>query len=198
MSENIVSKPPLQAPVVDSNNLMTRAWASWFRDLYTRTSYKGGNAIDDNKAEVDEELLGINATLEETIEQTNENTQGIADNKQGIEGNAQNLDDHVQANQAHGSNGDIVGFNDAANESTVGLVKRMASIADAVDSTVEITTPDIAAAPAAYDQAYIQTIADLTNENKAAINQLASDLNDAIAVLNDLLSESKSSGQMTT
>ena len=74
----------------------------------------------------------------------------------------------------------------------------MDSISDAVDSTVNITTADIGAAPTAYDQAYTQSVTDLTNENKAAINQLASDLNDAIAVLNNLLAESKTSGQMTT
>lgn len=190
MGENIVSKPPLQAPVVDANNLMTRAWASWFRDLYVRTSFKGGNAIDNNKDEVDEELLGINSTLNETIVQTNENTQGVASNKQ-------NLEAHVQEEVAHESNGKIVGFDDTANETKFGIVKRMAVIADAEESSVEITTPDIATAPVAYDQAYIQTIADLTNENKAAINQLAIDLNNAIGVLNNLLAKSKTSGQMT-
>lgn len=127
-----------------------------------------------------------------------ENADDIADNAAAIVLLANSIDSHINASQAHGSNGDIVGFNDTATESTVGLVARMASIADAVETTVDITTSDIGAAPATYDQAYTQSVTDLTNENKAAINQLASDLNDAIAVLNNLLAESKTSGQMTT
>ena len=228
-TENLVSKPPLQVKLIDQNGLMNRAWSVWFRDLYRRVAYKGGNSIDDNIEDIDHLVDAVEANIiaiaanKEAIE-TNalaiaqnaediavnsaaivqnalaiaENATDIAENAAAIVILANNLDAHVNASQAHSSNGDIVGFNDLADETTVGLVKRMASIADAVDSTVSITTPDIGAAPAAYDQTYTQSVTDLTNENKAAINQLASDLNDAIAVLNNLLAESKTSGQMTT
>lgn len=209
---NNVSQPPLMAPVIDQQGRLSKAWAIFFRDIYNRVAYKGGNAIDDNKAEVDQELLGINSTLQQTIDQvnvniqdiaTNEsdittNAQGIAQNALSIAQNAQDLADHEALEEAHGSNGVIVGFGDLADEVTVGLVKRMALISDAVDTLVNITTTDIGAAPAAYNQAYTQSVTDLTNENKAAINQLASDLNDAIAVLNNLLANSKTSGQMST
>ncbi len=228
-TQNLVSKPPLQVRLIDQNGLMNRAWSVWFRDLYRRVAYKGGNSIDENIEDIEELVKAVEANIiaiaenKEAIE-TNalaiaknaediavnseaivQNALAIAQNTANIQANAQaivllanSLDDHVNASQAHNSNGDIVGFNDTATESTVGLVARMASIADAVETTVDIATADIGTAPAVYDQAYTQSVTDLTNENKAAINQLASDLNDAIAVLNNLLAESKTSGQMTT
>ena len=228
-TENLVSKPPLQVKLIDQNGLMNRAWSVWFRDLYRRVAYKGGNSIDDNIEDIDQLVAAVEANIiaiaanKEAIE---ENALAIAQNAEDIAANtesiiqnalaiAQNasdiatnaaaivlltnsIDSHINAFQAHGSNGDIVGFNDTATESAVGLVARMTSIADAVETTVDITTADIGAAPATYDQTYTQSVTDLTNENKAAINQLASDLNDAIDVLNNLLAESKTSGQMTT
>ena len=54
-------------------------------------------------------------------------------------------------------------------------------------TSVSITTADIGAAGATYSQAHAQAMANLTNENKAAINQLASDLNDTISTLNSIL-----------
>jgi len=193
-TENLVSKPPLQVKITDQNGLISRAWSIWIRDIYRRVSYKGGNSID-------ESIEDIAANSEGIIE----NALAIAENSDNIEANAQEIvllangiDAHINASKAHGSNGNIVGFNDIADELFVGLVKRMASIADAVDTTVNISTADIGTAPATYDQAYTQSVTNLTNENKAAINQLASDLNNAIAVLNNLLAESKTSGQMTT
>ncbi|AUR93152.1 hypothetical protein NVP1184A_13 [Vibrio phage 1.184.A._10N.286.49.A5] len=228
-TQNLVSKPPLQVALIDKNGLMSRAWAVFFRDLYRRVAYKGGNSIDENIEDIDQLVAAVEANIiaiaanKEAIEINAENiaqnaidiaanTEAIIQNALAIAQNASDiaanaaaivllansLDTHINAFQAHGSNGDIVGFNDLADESIVGLVKRMASIADAVETTVDITTADIGAAPAAYDQAYTQSVTDLTNENKAAINQLASDLNDTIAVLNNLLAESKASGQMTT
>lgn len=228
-TQNLVSKPPLQVKLIDQSGLMNRAWSVWFRDLYRRVAYKGGNSIDDNIEDIDELVAAVEANIiaiaanKEAIEANAlaiaQNAEDIAINSEAIVQNAlaiaqnasdiannaaaivllaNSLDAHVNASQAHGSNGDIVGFNDTATESTVGLVARMASIADAIETTVDITTADIGAAPATYDQAYAQSVTDLTNENKAAINQLASDLNDAIAVLNNLLAESKASGQMTT
>lgn len=234
--KNLVSQPPLTTPIVDKGGVLSRAWAIWFRDIYNRTSYKGGNAIDANIDTLDDLVNQVNLNINsiqtnaeniklnaEAIQQNSEridqneldiaenaaaivqNALGIAQNASDIANNANaitflstSLDNHVNASTAHNSNGDIVGFNDLATESLYGLVKRMASISDAVDSLVDITTSDIGSAPATYDQTYTQSVTDLTNENKAAINQLASDLNDAIAVLNNLLAESKTSGQMTT
>lgn len=228
-TQNLVSKPPLQVKLIDQNGLMARAWSVWFRDLYRRVAYKGGNSIDENIEDIDQLVAAVEANIiaidenKEAIENNAlaiaQNAEDIAENTESIIQNAlaiaqnsidiaananaiillaNSLDSHVNSSQAHGSNGDIVGFNDVADETIVGLVKRMASISDAVETTVDITTADIGAAPTAYDQVYTQSVTDLTNENKAAINQLSSDLNDAIAVLNNLLAESKTSGQMTT
>lgn len=220
-AKNQVSAPPLQTPVMDRSGTINRAWSAWFRDVYRRVAYKGGNAIDANKdaitqlieaieenaeaiarnkASIEENALAIESNTESIVQ----NALAIAENADAITANAdaiillsQSLDSHVNAFEAHGSNGDIVGFNDLAEEAKAGLVNRMAAIADAIDTQVNIVTADIGPAPAAYDQAYAQSIADLVNENKAAINELAQDFSDAVAVLNNLLAESKLSGQMT-
>jgi methyl-accepting chemotaxis protein len=284
--KNLVSQPPLTTPLLDQTGRASRAWAIWFRDLYVRTSYKGGNSIDNNLETLDDVIAQVLQNIEdiaankEAIEKNAEdiaqnaadiaaNTEAIIQNALAIAQNAGDIADNTAAiaqniidiaanaqnilNLEHRAFGDVrppiyqasgvsysIGdyvvdpsgdpqryfkakvaiadpagpFNsshwteksirnsvtpdDLATELLVGLVKKMADIADAVDSSVNIATPDIGSAPATYDQAYTQSVTDLTNESKAAINQLASDLNDAIAVLNNLLAESKTSGQMTT
>ena len=191
MANNLVSQPPLNTPIVEKNGLPSRVFSIWMRDIYNRTAFKGGNAIDDNKEVTDEELLLITASLGETITQVNENIEGISTN-------ADNLDEHELLKTAHGSNGDIVGFLDLADEATVGLVKRMVSLADAVASTASVVVANASVAPAAYSQAHSQSLVDLSNANKAAINILVTDLNNAVTVLNNLIAKSKTSGQMTT
>lgn len=47
MTDNLVSQPPLTIPITNGNGILSKAWAIWFRDIYRRTGYKGGNAIDD-------------------------------------------------------------------------------------------------------------------------------------------------------
>lgn len=184
MADNLVSQPPLLTPMIDANNMPSRAWSIWFRDLYRRTSYKGGNAIDDNKEVSDEELLAINSSLEETIIQVNKNIE--------------DLDTHELLEEAHGSNGNIVGLDDLADETIQGLVKRMTLISDAIPSTATVVQADASAAPATYLQAHSQELVDLSNANKAAINLLVTDFNNAVTVLNNLIGQSKTSGQMTT
>jgi len=204
MAQNNVSQPPFTTPLLDGNSLISRPWSNWFRDVYRRIGYKGGNAIDDNKFETDEELVDINASLAETIIQVNVNIEGISVNVDNIalnviaiQLNADNLIAHEELEIAHGSNGDIVGFLDLADEVTVGLVKRMALLADAIASTVNIVQADVIAAPATYTQAHSQSLTDLTNANKAAINTLVTDFNNAVTILNNLIANSKTSGQMT-
>ena len=200
-NENLVSQPPLSIPVLDSNGMLNRTWAIFFRDIYKRIAYKGGNAIDD----LDGELDGTIDTLEEVIAQVlinlvdiSSNADEIEINALAIQSNTDNLEEHESLEAAHGSNGDIVGFDDLADETKQGLVKRMALLANAVDSTVNVAIADAAAAPAAYSQAHSQSLVDLSNANKAAINALVTDLNNAVTVLNNLIARSKASGQMTT
>jgi hypothetical protein len=205
MAQNLVSQPPVNSPIVDERGLPSKVFAIWMRDMYRRTAYKGSNAIDDNKAEVDQEFIDVNSTLQDTITQVNVNieaiavnVQGIATNADGIATNAENLVTHEGLEEAHGSNGNVVGFNDLADETTQGLVKRMAVLANAVQSVVNVAIADAAAAPAVYSQAHSQSLVDLSNANKAAINTLVTDLNSAILVLNNFIAKSKVSGQMTT
>jgi hypothetical protein len=182
---NLVSAPPLTAPVVDQGGRISKPWAIWFRDVYRRTSFKGGNAIDDNVKDVTAVVIAVNANAASITLLSTDLT-----NLTAVQST------HAGLATAHGANGAIVGKNDTATNTVNGLVKRMAALSDAVNTTVTVTVANASTAPAAYDQAYAQSIADLSNANKAAINQIAIDLNAAIGVLNGLITSSKSSGQM--
>jgi hypothetical protein len=92
--ENLVSQPPLTTPMVGNNGILSKAWAIWFRDMYNRVAYKGGNAID----EIDLELDGTIETLDEVIvvvldheERIIVNESDIAQNKTDIATNKQNI-----------------------------------------------------------------------------------------------------------
>lgn len=189
-SKNLVSSPPLTTPITNGNGVLTRPWSIWFRDIYSRTSYKKSNAIDDNKIETDGEILTLNESIAVNIAD-------IATNASAIQVNTANLLAHELLEIAHGSNGSIVGLDDLADETTQGLVKRMISLSDAVASVVSVVVADVSAAPATYTQSHSQELVDLSNANKAAINALVTDMNNAIIVLNNLILESKNTGQMT-
>ena len=126
------------------------------------------------------------------------NVTGISTNITNITTNATNLTTHEALTIAHGSNGDVVGKLDLATESLVGLVKQMDLVSDAVASTVAVASADVAAAGATYDQTYTDTIVTLVNETKADLNTLTTDLNAVITVVNTLLADSKTSGQMNS
>ena len=187
MADNLVSQPPLTTAITDGNGVLTRAWAIWLRDVYKRIAYKGGNSIDENAENIEFNL----ETLAEVIDQ-------VIINISDIEQNSDNLKAHELLEEAHGSNGNIVGFNDLATVLLVGLVNQMALVNDAVDSTVSVTSPDatistvsvdspsIASAPAVYDQAFTDTIVTLVNELKSDANQLVSDVNPSATLSNEL------------
>jgi hypothetical protein len=90
-----------------------------------------------------------------------------------------NLNAHIAAEAAHGSTGNIVGTDDYCTATVGGTVLLAAAVSDALDSTVTITG-GIAAAPAAYSQAYAQQQTD-------KINELCTDLTSVIGTLNDLV-----------
>lgn len=75
------------------------------------------------------------------------------------------------------ANGQLVGNNDFATDAVGGVVLLAALVAD----LTQIATVDISAAPATYDQAYTQSVTDLTNENKAKINNIVTKVNAIIA-----------------
>ena len=104
-SKNIVSQPPLNVSVIDNNGLLSKAWAIWFRDIYNRVAYKGGNAIDD----LDGELDGTIETLEEVIAQVLINIQDISENSDSISTNAEGIAANIQdiLNLEHRAFGDV-------------------------------------------------------------------------------------------
>ena len=81
------------------------------------------------------------------------------------------LDAHTSASSAHGAGGNIVGTTDFATSILGGVVLEATNVADAVQSTVAVTSPDATAAPAVYDQTDAQTAVTLVNELKADLNQ---------------------------
>lgn len=102
---------------------------------------------------------------------------------------------HISANSAHGATGSIVGRLDYCTTTAGGVVLQAASVANAASSAVNIVTANVGAAGALYAQAYAQQQTDLINELKAAVNQLASDLNAAITILNNSLSTERTAKQ---
>lgn len=89
---NNVSQPPLTVPVLDNDGLLNKAWAIFFRDVYKRIAYKGGNSIDDLAGVVDgeidtlEEVIVVVIDHEERIDiledDNDQNKEDIATNKQ--------------------------------------------------------------------------------------------------------------------
>lgn len=120
----------------------------------------------------------------------------IEQNAQNIQQNADDLTDHEGDTSAHGVTGVNVGTEDFAQSLIGGVVLLMDLVTDANPSTQTIILPDILAAPAAYNQAYIQTLADMANDTKLKHNQLLIDMNAAIVQLNDLIAKSKAAKQM--
>lgn len=106
------------------------------------------------------------------------------------------LNNHTSANQAHGSTGNIIGTGDFATRLIGGTVLLTEKTDNATLSSAGVSTPDAASAGAAYDQAQINSIVDLANANKSAINQTVSDLNAAINKFNELLTKMRVSKQL--
>ncbi|ABV74293.1 hypothetical protein BA3_0008 [Thalassomonas phage BA3] len=85
--KNIVSRPPLQTPMLNPNGTPSRAWAVWFRDMFDRTSNKNGNSIDDNEEAID----GTLDTLDEVIVVVLDHEERIIVNEADIEQNKQDI-----------------------------------------------------------------------------------------------------------
>lgn len=105
---------------------------------------------------------------------------------------------HVAARSAHGATGDIVGADDYATALVGGTVLLAAAVANAVASTVSVTSPDATAAPAVYDQAQAQSVVTLANEMKGEINTLVANLNAVVTQLNALLASERAAKQLAT
>jgi hypothetical protein len=90
---------------------------------------------------------------------------------------ASDLTDHEALSTAHGVTGDNIGNEDYCTESVGGVVNLAVLISD----LTQINTADILTAPATYDQTYTQTAVELTNENKAKINEIVTKVNSILA-----------------
>jgi len=197
---NQVPTPPLQVPILDNNGRMSKPWAIFNRELYNYLAYKGGNSISglDVRVAANEEQIALNvAAIAVNAAAISVNADNIQINADDIADLDTNFDAHVAADAAHGSNGDIVGFNDLATEILRGLVLQM----DLVNNAVNSSTSAVGSANAqtgVYVQADVQSIADLANSTKTAVNTLVTDVNNVVTQLNDLIAKSKTAGQMNT
>ena len=157
------------------------------------------------------DYLGIGQGSLALVEQTDANTLAIEVNAESIlvlDGRVtQNEDDivtiqdgltdHVLSTSEHGVTGDNVGTEDFCQELIGGVVLLCALVADAAASAAEVTIADVGSAPAAYQQGYADLQTNLINDVKAKHNTMLTDLNNAVAQLNDLIAKMKTAKQMS-
>jgi len=105
------------------------------------------------------------------------------------------VDTHIAAESAHGATGNIVGTDDYCTGTVGGVVLLGVAVADATPSAV--TPPAaVAAAGAAYVQAYAQSQTDAINALSTAMAQLVIDLNAVTTQLNALLASERTAKQL--
>lgn len=143
-----------------------------------------------------ENLIILATSDDSVIVKVDKNTADIVINKDAITLVNSELDTHEANESAHGVTGDNIGTEDYAQAAIGGAVLLSTLVADAVDSTVSVDSPDASVAPVAYDQAQVQSIVTLANDLKSDVNQLTIDLNAAITQLNDMIAKSKLAKQM--
>jgi uncharacterized coiled-coil protein SlyX len=128
----------------------------------------------------------------------NANALAIAQNALDITSVTNAFNTHNSSSSQHGVTGVNVGTEDYCTLVIGGVVLLCDLVDDAIESTQTIALPDIAAAPAAYNQAYIQTLANMANDTKLKHNNLVTDLNNAVTQINDLLAKLKAAKQMSS
>ena len=141
--------------------MMTNDYLTNLRN-FVEIARKADELVD--RVTINEENIDINAV-------------NIEFNAQDIEDLQQELGDHIASNSEHGVAGDNVGTQDFCTASIGGVVLLAGLIAD----LIPIATVDLLAAPVAYDQTYTQLVTDLTNENKAKINEIVIAVNKIIS-----------------
>lgn len=97
------------------------------------------------------------------------------------------FDAHVASNSAHGVVGDNVGSGNYCTTTKGGVVLLGGSVSNASSSSASIPSA-VAAAPAAYDQAYAQSQTDAINGLITAASSILSATNGAVSTINALLS----------
>lgn len=125
-----------------------------------------------------EEIVGQNSLdIEQNSDNIQINVENIQINSDNIQTNTDNFNTHNMSDNEHGVTGDNVGTGDYCGELIGGVVNLAALITD----LNQITTTDITPAPTMYNSTYIDTIATLTNENKAKINEIVTKINELLA-----------------
>lgn len=127
-----------------------------------------------DRVEINEENIQLNTdNIQINVNNIQTNGDNIQTNADDISTLNTTIGDHISSSTQHGVTGDNVGTGDYCTSLVGGVVNLAALIAD----LTVIATTDIAAAPAAYNQAYTQTVADLNNENKSKINEMVLKVN---------------------
>ena len=143
-----------------------------------------------------ENFRRVATEIDAVIEQVTINAENIEINRVSISDLTDVVNAHISSNSQHGVTGSNVGDEDFCTDTIGGVVNLMALVSDAVVSVTDITTVDLSAAPAAYDQAYTQLQSDLINEEKAKINEIVTDLTNIKDRLNELIANSITAKQM--
>lgn len=168
-----VDPPPIMVRVVDDNGYASRELKEYLYRLWERTSNPAGNLLDrtsnqaNNAQEIAETSIQLSGNATQQLQQ-------LAALQVALQ---TTTNQHINANEAHGSNGDIVGFNDAAMLNKVGLVLKAKPVTLPGNTTATTSATVIELAPAAYNQAHYQTVVDLLNSRTAQLNQLITDYN---------------------
>lgn len=176
-----VDPPPLRTPIVDERGYPTPEMTSFLSRLWSRVADPSGNIIDRTaeaaaQAERDAGLANnLSGSLQEQLIQIAQEVDNYDEVSQA----------HIKSRNAHGVKGRNVGNEDYANTVIAGVVKQAAAFTAVSETKVEPSTVEIAAAPAAYNQAYTQELADQCNLNTTRINSLITDFNQAVEKMNE-------------
>lgn len=157
--------------------------------------------ILDNTIEIVENLNLATGQIEQNTLDIAQNAAAIATNAAAIATNAANIatntanittvtnnfNTHNSSSSQHGVTGNNVGTGDFATSGTGGVVLEAVNVADAVLSTVSVTSPDATDLP---------SVITLANEMKGDLNQLVTDTNNGLTQLNDFLAANQAANQM--
>ena len=180
-----------QAIAVNATNIATNATniATNTANINTNTANIATNATN---IATNTTNIATNATNIAT------NATNIATNATNITTNTTNLTNHETDNSAHGVSGDNVGTLDYCSLSVGGVALLCESRGNSSSTAEQVTQANATVAPAAYNQAQIQTIVSLANDTKEKYNQLETDFQALLTAHNDLLAKLRTAKQLNT
>jgi hypothetical protein len=177
----------------DLFNLIGEQWPEKLRKDYIASKFNFAQLlqfINENTADIADIQVQI-TTIDGQIVTIQAD---IATLESDLEIVADDLADHVAATVAHGATGDVVGNLNYASSAVGGVVLEAVAVADA--GTASIAPPAVlAAAGAAYSQAYAQSQTDAINTLITNVVDLRNFLNSAITVINSSLASERGAKQ---